>query len=697
MAWIEFTDVVGFAGGFGYEIYGNKLKCLGFQGPFPDGTPVIGAAMWDGFPASLTHQTSRLIYRGSYLEGPKETRIANYVLKYGGPGVRMQHNGAAGSDYDATCSCYCAEYQEDRDFNSPYARVAGYLSITWHTPDGITNFNGKAWMGSGYSASHNQSAFSFANIGQTGLLDGDEVKLTAMNYHPTPTTTTICLRIYLNGLMIFEVLVSDPAYQLLTGRPGITEGTTNGTMYGFGADFDDWKGCQAAPIFNNSANDEEHQPPNSAEFNSAETHSAAEPCPGVDGTIILPFGDFETFANDTAAASTVTPCQVPFDPADYPGITGVRFKGQFVKWDPDDPGTPTQTAGPDFKIVDETGTVYLDSSVGDPALSFVPNPDEPFYLVADVDVVFPYDPDNPHTYYIKETNDALNPTDSNEWQGFNCALYVSVVASDQVKLDAVMLPMFSFQKFGVALNYANTSTYAVLFDASVQQATYRKVLNAQSEIEYREGYFIADPFTVAGYGALFKVGGSMVPGTEIVIAAGDSVNAVPYSVQFSDDVAGFEAGDQYVWKFKNTGGSGHVNILSNGIRTKIGNAEGDLCAVNYETQAKAFVVDCELVYQQRAFKYVASEWTNGELFYFEATWHNAQTVNLVDSGTDGSPNVPPTVVSGSPLTFPSGAAFTTMRSGAITLVDGHWYTITIGAATTPATDVTASIIIVRPA
>ncbi len=431
---------------------------------------------------------------------------------------------------------------------------------------------------------------------------------------------------------------------------------------------------------------------------SAGSFGSAGPdsCAGVTGTIILPFGDFETFANDSAPSSTVTPCQVPFNPADYEGLSGIRFKGTFIKWDPDDPGTPEQTAGPDFSIVDEDGTVYLDSSASNPTLSFSPNPDDPFYLQADVDVVFPYDPANPRIYYIKETNDAINPTDSNEWQGFGCALYVSVVDSDQVKLDAQMLPLFSFQKFGIALNYTDQSSYAVLYDASVQQATYTKIADAQSEIDYREGYFIADAFTAAGFGAIFKVGGAMVPGTEIAIAAGDTVAAVPYSVQFQDGISGFEAGDEYVWKFKNTGGSAQVHILSNGIRTKIGNAEDTLCAVNYETQHKAFIVDCELRYLQRAWKYVASEWTNGELFYFEATWHNGQTVNLVDTGTDVTPIDPPTVVSGSPLTFPGGAAFTTMRSGALTLIDGHWYTVTIDPDPAPITDVTAMIIIVRP-
>lgn len=411
-------------------------------------------------------------------------------------------------------------------------------------------------------------------------------------------------------------------------------------------------------------------------------------CPGITGTVVLAFGDFETFANNSPDNNDrLTACRVLFDPSDYAGgITSVRFRAKFVKWD------YPYSAGPSFKIVDENGTVYLDSSASNPALTYTANPDDTFYLEADVDVVFPYDAANPHTYYIRQTNDATVPTDDNEWQSFGAALWVFLTAADEAMFDFVMLPMLSFNSACVALNLISSATYAVI--AGTWPARSYLKDGSLSDIQYREGWVIADAFTVAGNAALFKVSnGVMVPGTEITIATGSgSGNGTRYSVQFQDSITGFEANERYEWRFKRTAGAGSVAILGAGLRTKVGAADGSLCAVSGESAATTFVIDCELVYLSRSFRYDAADWPAIVDFYFEATWNNAETVNLVDTGTIASPIDPPTVVTS--LTFPSGATFTTMRSSEIRslLIDGHIYTVTVSPSTVPVVDVTAQIV-----
>lgn len=185
----------------------------------------------------------------------------------------------------------------------------------------------------------------------------------------------------------------------------------------------------------------------------------------------------------------------------------------------------------------------------------------------------------------------------------------------------------------------------------------------------------------------------MVTGAEFTVAAGvgtvPAIGWVVYSAEL--DPAVLEDGASYEWVGKRTGPIGNMLFLGAGLRPKVGDGE-ELCAEVAEVQVKTFVFDCEARYLSRAFKYNAADFPAGTVFYFEASWNDGETVNLLDTGTEGTPIDPPTIVSGSPLTFPGIAAYTTLRSGPITLIDQHWYTVTIDPDTEPQVDVTAYII-----
>ncbi len=392
-------------------------------------------------------------------------------------------------------------------------------------------------------------------------------------------------------------------------------------------------------------------------------------CPGITGPAVLDFGDVEVFAD---VADQLYPAQVIYDPDDYPGQTSVRFRATFVR------NNAVYEVAPVLNVVDENGTVYLT-----PTLSYTLTATGNYE--GTVDVAITLDPVNAHTYYLKISKTS---TIGGAFQVLVPRLWIFMEESDEAKLQFPLLKGTSFDLDG---SYRITSATYVAFSTansfSIEPGTiFRKDAGKFDEVDYRQFYVVADKDTAAAAVALFnKTSGLMVTGTELTIAAGDTVTPAVYQVQFEDDAVNFTSAEDMEVRGKRTTAS-NAFIMSADLYTKIGSADGLLCANAAQNYLRLGVSDCQDILMDRAFLYNVADWPASAVIYFEATGVGPDTLYLLDTGTVATPINPPNNITS--VIMPAGT--NRVRSTAVTLIDGHIYTS--GGSTTPVFDLATYLI-----
>lgn len=338
------------------------------------------------------------------------------------------------------------------------------------------------------------------------------------------------------------------------------------------------------------------------------------PCAGLTTPVVLHFGDAEllTNATDERMGSSIL-----YDPADYPGVTSIRFRA-FVARD-----TATYSTAPNIKIVDENAVVYLNLT------PTIPN----FGMgnTAFIDVAFTPD-SNAHTYYLQLSKVAT--TSGKKFQVSTPELWVFLTASKQAKLQIPMAVGFDIQTFGV-YSYV-TGSYAAITGTQV----FKNDAGRFKNVDYRQLRVVAEPNSGAGKVALFdKTADAMVAGSELTIAIGDLTHYAEYSVQFAESA--MVADHEYELRGYKTG-VGSVILILEHLYVKIGSGStgyftsANLCACCCDVYVYLGVHNCENVYNNRAYQHNTADWPT-TTFYWEST-DTTRTIQLADTGTLGAPS-----------------------------------------------------------
>jgi hypothetical protein len=407
-------------------------------------------------------------------------------------------------------------------------------------------------------------------------------------------------------------------------------------------------------------------------------------CPGLTGPAVFDFGDLEYF-NDGVAQ--VSPCQFTYDPRDYPGLTEIRIIGGLAKED-----VAYETA-PTISLVDDDGTVYWTLDAG---AVYIPNADDTYFLLARFDdVVTLHTSLEKKTYYLKWSKVSAA---GGGFEAMNPQVWIFFEESDQAKFQLPMLRGLFLDGNGLYddSNPGSTlDTYAQM-DGQISGAVVPVETGAFSEVDYREIYIVAHKSTGAGTVALKDItAGTIIAATEIAIAAGNGTDYVVYTLQLPEST--FTVGNEIAFWGKHSVLNQRVILVSADLNVKVGSpttgyfTAPDLCAEAAEVYVRAGVVDCEVVYRDRAYLHKSAYWPGSALFYYEGTERNSFFLTLIDTGTIAVPALTAVTT----LSFGAGLTYHQERSAAISLTDLHLYASGrdgSGSSTTPDVDVTAFIV-----
>ncbi len=398
-------------------------------------------------------------------------------------------------------------------------------------------------------------------------------------------------------------------------------------------------------------------------------------CPGLTGPAVLDFGDLEYF-ND--GVDQVSPCQITYDPADYPGLTGIRIRGSIAIED-----LAYETL-PELHVVDDNGTVYWTAT----GLTYTPDPDDTYFSRAFFDDVVTLHLTDPHTYYLKWSKQSVA---GGGFQAFNVQAWVFFTASDQAKFQLPMLRGLFLDGTGLYQGSTNAIDTYTRINGQTNGAIVPIATGAFSEVDYREIYIVADSFTGAGTVGLWDVqAAAILAGTEIVIAAGagDSATFPVYTLQVAESL--FTSGHDLEFREKHTVLNQKVILVSADLNVKVGSptlgyfTAPDLCAEAAEVYVRNGIDDCETVYRQRAYWHVDTYWPASTIFYFEGSEASGFFNTLIDTGTIATPELTAVVT----IAF-TDSGFSQERSAAITLTTDHLYASArdgFGESTTPDAD-----------
>jgi hypothetical protein len=214
--WEQFLDPFGSTNQF--SIVGNQLRTYNDNTAVPE----CRGGWWTAFPLLATHQSSRLIFKSNAQVTPPTGPLPGQItINGGGPCVRMNEVSAA-RIWDNGIICYQLRYQEQRSRISPFPLLQAELWLDWQGAAGLVNLDVEI-------------------IPQ--LSAGDEVKVTAMNYTDPLAGASVCLKGYVNDVLILsKVITSLQATYIETGRAGIGCSVEGGYPW-YAIDWDDWQGC----------------------------------------------------------------------------------------------------------------------------------------------------------------------------------------------------------------------------------------------------------------------------------------------------------------------------------------------------------------------------------------------------------------------------------------------------------------------